>query len=130
MSVVARGVLGATPSAAVLKCDFGECSKSVSRNRRSLDSGHVEVIVFLRRAYDHISSEVPKLSPKEAKQVIPTRLKDPRMQSAIQDMTFDDSRCEDTELFAVRSVDEDDENGDGHDDGVSVTDSNDRGGAC
>lgn len=45
-------------------------------------------------------------------------------------MTIDDSGCEDTEPFAVRSEDEDNEDGDGHDNGMSVMGSNDTREGC
>lgn len=87
--------------------------------------------MLLREGYDRIPLEIPNLSLEEAEQMVSTRLKDPRMRSAIQDMAIDDSMCEETEQFTVESEDEDDENSDGHDGGVSVAGSNDtRRGAC
>lgn len=84
---VARAVLGAPGSAAVLERDFGEAGKLVNRQRGSLDPSFAEMVMFLRGAYDHIPEDVPALTATERAEAIPTRLKDPRKRADIEDIT-------------------------------------------
>ena len=86
---VARAVLGAPGSAAVFERDFGEANKLVNRQRGALDSPFVEMMMFLRGAYDFIPEDVPALTAAERTEAIPTRLKDPRKKAEVEDLTSD-----------------------------------------
>lgn len=79
MSVVARSVLGAPGSAAVLDRDFGKAGQLVSGKRGLLDHAYAEMLMFLRGTYKHIPSEIPHLSLDEFEAAIPERLRDPRI---------------------------------------------------
>ncbi|CAM9127129.1 unnamed protein product, partial [Laminaria digitata] len=67
---VARAVLGAPGSAAVLERD-GDVG-----NRQSglLDPSFVEMVMFLRVAYDLIPEDVPALTGAQRAEAIPARL--------------------------------------------------------
>jgi len=71
----------------VLERDFGEAGKLVNRQRGSLDPSFVEMVMFLRGAYDLIPDDVPALSPAQRAEAIPARLKDPRKKAEIGDLT-------------------------------------------
>lgn len=82
---VARALLGAPASSAVLERDFGEAGKLVNRQRSSISPEYVEMLMFLRGALDAIPDDVPALSQEQADAAIPTRLVDPRKRFAVAD---------------------------------------------
>ncbi|CAM9963259.1 unnamed protein product, partial [Laminaria digitata] len=73
---VARAVLGAPGSAAVLERDFEEPGELVNRRQRgSLDHpSFEEMVLFLRGAYDLIPENVPALTASQRSEAIPARL--------------------------------------------------------
>lgn len=75
LSVVARSVLGAQATAAVLENDFGEAGKLVNLQSATLGSAYTEMIMFLRGNYDHIPASIPKLGDTIFEDAIPTRLR-------------------------------------------------------
>ena len=83
---VARAVLGAPASSAVLERDFGEAGKLVNRQRSSLSSEYVEMLMFLRGALDSIPEDVPSLSQEKLDSAIPARLVDPRKKATVADI--------------------------------------------
>lgn len=87
LAVVARAVLGAPGSAAVLERDFGEAGMLVDRQRGSRDPAFAEMVMFLRGAYDYIPTDVPVLTAAERAEAIPVRLTDPRKRQQVNDLT-------------------------------------------
>lgn len=88
LASVARAVLGAPGSAAVLERDFGEdAGNLVNCQRGSLDHAFSEMLLFLRGAYDQIPEDVPALSAAERAEAIPARLRDPRKMEKVEDLT-------------------------------------------
>lgn len=63
---VARALLGAPASATVLDRNFGETGKLASHQRGSLGATYVEMILYLRGAYDYIPETIPKLTAERA----------------------------------------------------------------
>ena len=59
---VARAVLGAPGSAAVLERHLVEARKLVKRQRGSLDPFFVQMVMFFRGAYDPIPEDAPALT--------------------------------------------------------------------
>ncbi|CAM9153110.1 unnamed protein product, partial [Hapterophycus canaliculatus] len=74
VAYVARAVLGAPASSAVLERDFGEAGKLVNRQRSSLSPAYVEMLMFLRGALDAVPEDVPTLTKEAADAAIPARL--------------------------------------------------------
>ncbi|CAN0174699.1 unnamed protein product [Scytosiphon promiscuus] len=83
---VARALLGAPASSAVLERDFGEAGKLVNRQRSSLSPAYVEMLMYLRGALDAVPEDVPSLTEEAAKAAIPTRLVDPRKRAMVADI--------------------------------------------
>ncbi|CAN0552744.1 unnamed protein product, partial [Laminaria digitata] len=81
MSEVARGVLGAQASAAVLERDFGEQQHQQPQQQQRCDASaagplaYVEMVMFLRGAYDSIPVDVPELGDEELEDAIPVRMR-------------------------------------------------------
>ena len=90
LSAVARAVLGAPASSAVLERDFGEAGKLVNRQRSSLSPAYVEMMMFLRGAVDAIPADVPSLTNDAVEATIPMRLKDPRKREKVALMSGSD----------------------------------------
>ena len=84
ISEVARGVLGAPATAAVLDRDFGDAGNLISGGqRRPLDSAYVEMTMFLHGAYGLIPTNIPALSSEDFEDSIPIRLRDPALRSEV-----------------------------------------------
>lgn len=77
MARVARAVLGAPASAAVLERDFSAAGRMMTSSKSSTDTAWVEMILFLHGNKDLIPDEVPVLTPEQALDVIPGRLRTP-----------------------------------------------------
>lgn len=84
LSKVARSVLGAPATSAVLDREFGEAGKLTGGQRGGSPApAHVEMVMFLRGVYDSIPEFIPKLSDDEAEEAIPFRLRDPTVQKEL-----------------------------------------------
>lgn len=81
---VAQAILGVPASAAVLERDFSVAGQVISRKRGSLDPANVEMLLFLRGAYDFVPKEIPELSSEEVQKAIPDRLTDPDKLSEVE----------------------------------------------
>lgn len=68
----------------MLERDFGDVG-----NRQSglLDPSFVEMVMFLRGAYDLIPEDVPALTGAQRAEAIPARLRDPRKKAEVEDLT-------------------------------------------
>ncbi|CAM9896776.1 unnamed protein product [Sphacelaria rigidula] len=86
---VARAVLAAPASSAVLERDFGEAGKLVNRQRSSMLPAYVEMLMLLRGAGDDIPMDVKSLSMDAVEAAIPARLKDPRKRAEVADIDDD-----------------------------------------
>lgn len=93
MASVARAVLGAPASSAVLERNFGEFDKLVERRSSSLSRAYMEMLMFLRCAEGEIPDDIPRLSPEAYEAAIPARLKDPRKraEAAIHPVMMEDA---------------------------------------
>lgn len=84
LSEVARSVLGAPPSAAVLEPDFDDAWWLVNHPPRgSLGPAYAEMIMFLRGVYEYIPGVIPILSDEQAEEAIPYRFKDPTVRKEL-----------------------------------------------
>lgn len=84
---VARAVLAAPASSAVLERDFSEYGELANRQQcASLPPEYAEILTFLRRTRDSIPMDVPSLSPGAVDAAIPVRLKDPNKMAEVADI--------------------------------------------
>ena len=84
MSVVARGVLGAPTTAAILDRDFADAGNLISTGQcESLGAAYVEMTMFLHGAYDFIPTSIPTLSSEDFEGSIPIRLRDPSLRDEV-----------------------------------------------
>lgn len=96
MSVVARSVLGAPGSAAVLDREL-DPSGGFAHNRQSCggdrgssgsvecsDRGYSEMAMLLCAAFDSIPEEIPRLSDDEVTKAIPQRFTDPQIRAELR----------------------------------------------
>lgn len=97
---VARAILGAPASSAVLERDFGEAGKLLNRQRSSLSPAYVEMLMFLRGAGDVVPDDVPVLSEDQADAAIPSRLADPRKRSEVA-IDADETTAEDATVAVM-----------------------------
>ncbi|CAM9375153.1 unnamed protein product [Discosporangium mesarthrocarpum] len=88
LSKVARSVLGAPASGAVLERDFGEPRELITQQHKCgpLGPAYAEMAMFLHGVYDHIPEAIPKLSDGQAKEAIPFRLRDPAVQRELAEL--------------------------------------------
>lgn len=88
ISEVARGVLGAPATSAVLERDFDDARNlTSSRQCDSLGSAYVEMTMFLHAAYDFIPTSIPRLSSEDVEGGIPIRLRDPTRRNEVAGLT-------------------------------------------
>lgn len=88
ISEVARGVLGAPATAAVLDRDFGNAGNLISDGQcGSLDSAYVEMTMFLHGAYGFIPTNIPALNSEDFEDSIPLRLRDPTLRRKVADLS-------------------------------------------
>ncbi|CAB1100899.1 unnamed protein product [Ectocarpus sp. CCAP 1310/34] len=74
---VARVVIGALASAAVLEHDFSNAGRMMTSSRSTMDSKYVEMILFLHGNLDLIPEDITKLTEAVARTKIPGRLANP-----------------------------------------------------
>ncbi|CAM9374719.1 unnamed protein product [Choristocarpus tenellus] len=74
---VAQAVLGCTSSSVVLKSDFSLSNQDHFLDWSTLDPAISEMLFFLQGSYSTIPDNIPILSPIEALEAVPDRLKDP-----------------------------------------------------
>lgn len=77
MARVARVVLGAPASAAVIERDLSAAGRMMTSARSSSDTGLAEMILFLHGNKDLIPDNVTKLTPEQALGAVPSRLRNP-----------------------------------------------------
>lgn len=76
--VIARSILGAPSSTAVLRGSFGDAGRLVSSKRSLVGHAYVEVLMFHRGNIYNISFKIPRLSADKWEAAIPGRLRDRR----------------------------------------------------
>lgn len=84
LSVVARAVLGALASTAILKLNVGESNNFVYHLSGSMIPTYVETM-FLNGSYDLISLIISTIAPKYAESVTPLRLRDAKKNAEVRD---------------------------------------------
>lgn len=85
ISEVARAVLGAPATAAVLDRDFGDAGtlNGGGGQREPLDSAYVEMTMFLHGAYGFIPTSIPALSSEDFEGSIPARFRDTALRKEV-----------------------------------------------
>ncbi|CAN0511439.1 unnamed protein product, partial [Scytosiphon promiscuus] len=86
ISEVARAVLGAPATAAVLDRDFGDAGNLTGGGGgqcEPLDSAYVEMPMFLHGAYGFIPTSIPALSSEDFEGSIPVRLRDTALRKEV-----------------------------------------------
>lgn len=98
LSVVARSVIAAPGSAAVLERDVDD-SGGLANNRQrgggsGLDQGYREMAMLLCAAFESVPEDVPRLSEDAVEEAIPRRFRDPQMQEELSGLGRDDGCAE------------------------------------
>ena len=76
LRALAQAVFDALASAVAMERDFCTADMFIPRKRGGLDPANVEMALYLRGQFDHISKDVLKLSDEEAANAISNRFKD------------------------------------------------------
>ena len=109
LSVVARAVLGAPASSSILERDFGEAGKLVNRQRGSMSTAYVDMVMFLKGSYDLIPLDVKAIPAKDVESAIPLRLRDAQKRAEVHEMDcgvedeapLDESGVGESSLFTI-----------------------------